>query len=64
GLSLQPNFTAMRVGLAKTLIKQGRPVEAAQELRRVLREREPENPADWAMQDRPQASRLLDSIAG
>ncbi len=62
GLELDPQFTALRIGLAKTLIKQGHPDEAGQELARVLSERHPENPADWARKDTTEARVLLDRL--
>jgi hypothetical protein len=52
----------MRVGLAKTLIKQGRTAEARRELQAVLDEKEPQNLADWVMKDSKQARRLLESL--
>jgi len=62
GLALAPRFTAMRVGLAKTLIKKGRLAEARQELQAVLDERSPDNLADWTMKDARRARELLASI--
>ncbi len=63
GLQLAPHFTGMRVGLAKTLIKEGRVAEARQELYRVLAEMVPENLADWTLKDNPEARRVLDSLS-
>jgi predicted Zn-dependent protease len=62
GLELAPHFTGMRVGLAKTLIKEGRPAEARHELQRVLTEKAPENRGDWTLKDVPEARQLLDSL--
>ena len=62
GLELAPHFTGMRVGLARTLVKEGRIAEARQELQRVLTEAAPENLADWTLKDNPEARRLLDSL--
>ncbi|MCI0407981.1 MAG: tetratricopeptide repeat protein [Acidobacteria bacterium] len=64
GLELDPKFTAMRVGLGKTLIKQGRIAEAQRELKAVLDEKEPRNLADWIMKDSKKARELLASIKG
>jgi hypothetical protein len=50
------------VGLAKTLIKEGRPAEARQELQRVLTEKAPENRGDWTLKDVPEAHQLLESL--
>jgi len=52
----------MRVGLAKTLIKLGRITEAQRELRNVLDEKAPSNPADWAMRDTREARALLEAL--
>ncbi|HXG03130.1 MAG TPA: tetratricopeptide repeat protein, partial [Candidatus Binatia bacterium] len=62
GLELDPRFTGLRVALAKTLIKSGRPAEARRELEAVLAEREPSNPADWTVKDVPEARRLLEGL--
>jgi tetratricopeptide (TPR) repeat protein len=62
GLQLDPNFTGIRVGLAKVLIKKDRAVEARHELQAVLEAKDPTNPADWTVKDVPDARRLLDSI--
>jgi tetratricopeptide (TPR) repeat protein len=62
GLALAPRFTAMRVGLAKTLIKKGRLAEARKELQAVLDEQAPENVADWTTKDSRRARELLESI--
>jgi tetratricopeptide (TPR) repeat protein len=64
GLGLDPKYTNMRVGLAKTLIKKGRIAEARRELESVLEENAPSNPADWALKDVRQARELLESIRG
>jgi tetratricopeptide (TPR) repeat protein len=62
GLALDPAFTGMRVGLAKTLIKEGRLAEARRELRAVLDEKAPRNLADWTMKDSKQARELLETL--
>ncbi len=62
GLERDSKFTGMRVGLAKTLIKEGRIPEARRELEAVLEEKEPRNLADWVMKDSRLARRLLDSV--
>ena len=62
GLAQDPNFTGMRVGLAKTLIKQGRILEARRELQAVLDEKTPRNMAEWVMKDTKAARALLQSI--
>jgi len=62
GLELDPQFTVMRVGLAKTLIKKGQIAEARRELEAVLNEKEPRNLADWTLKDSKDAHILLQSI--
>jgi tetratricopeptide (TPR) repeat protein len=64
GLQLDPRYTNMRLGLARTLLKKGRTADARRELEAVLGERAPSNPADWAVKDVPQARAILDSIKG
>jgi tetratricopeptide (TPR) repeat protein len=64
GLSQDPKFTGMRVGLAKALIKQGRTTEARRELLAVLNEKTPRNLADWVLKDFPEARQLLESVQG
>ena len=59
GLALDPQYTALRVGLGKSLIKLGRPDEARRELTAVVEEAAPSNPADWTMKDAPEARRFL-----
>jgi len=62
GLELEPHYTNMRVGLARTLWKKGRTADARRELEAVLAEKAPSNPADWTVKDVPQAKALLARI--
>lgn len=62
GLVQDPTFTAMRVGLGKTLIKRGRVDEARRELTAVLEETSPRNPANWTVKDAPEARHLLEKL--
>jgi tetratricopeptide (TPR) repeat protein len=62
GLGVDPRFTALRVGLAKVLHRQGRLAEARRELRAVLDETAPTNPAEWSMRDVPEARALLTAL--
>jgi tetratricopeptide (TPR) repeat protein len=64
GLEQDPQFTAMRVGLGKTLLKLGRVAEAQRELQAVLDEKAPSNPADWQLRDTREARELLESMQG
>ena len=62
GLVLDPRFTALRVGLAKVLKKQGRTADARRELQAVLDETVPTNPAEWSMRDALEARALLATL--
>ncbi len=62
GLDLDPHYTNMRVGLARTLSKKGRVADARREALAVLEEKAQSNPADWIVKDVPQAKALLDQI--
>jgi tetratricopeptide (TPR) repeat protein len=62
GLRLDPRFTAMRVGLARVLIRQERLAEARRELEAVLGEAAPTSLADWTVKDRPRAEKLLAAL--
>ncbi len=62
GLEVDPHFTALRLGLAKVLRKQGRAVDARRELRTILGEPAPANPAEWSVRDAPEARALLDAL--
>jgi tetratricopeptide (TPR) repeat protein len=62
GLEQDPRFTAMRVGLGKTLIRLGRVTEARHELQTVLEEKAPINPADWVLRDTGEARELLEAL--
>jgi tetratricopeptide (TPR) repeat protein len=62
GLRLDPRFTAMRVGLARVLLRQERVGEARRELEAVLEETAPTSLADWTVKDRPRAERLLAAL--
>jgi tetratricopeptide (TPR) repeat protein len=62
GLGIDPHFTALRIGLAKVLRRQGRAAEARRELQAVLDETAPTNPAEWTMKDRAEARAMLDAL--
>ena len=62
GLGLDPHFTALRVGLARVLRRQGRVADARRELRLLVDETAPTNPAEWSMRDVPEARALMDAI--
>jgi|SRR5215470_10449209 len=64
GLEVDPHFTGLRVGLARTLIKRLRTADAKRELQAVLDEKTPSNVADWTIKDSREARTLLDSLGG
>jgi hypothetical protein len=64
GLEVDPRFTGLPVGLARTLIKRGRIPRARREPPAVLDEKAPGNVADWTLKDAPEARALLASLAG
>jgi tetratricopeptide (TPR) repeat protein len=64
GLEVDPRFTGLRLGLARTLIERGRIAEARRELEAVLGEKAPANLADRTLKDAPQVRGLLASLEG
>jgi tetratricopeptide (TPR) repeat protein len=64
GLELDPHFTALRVGLAKVLIKRGHTGDARRELNAVLDEKRPTILSDWSVKDTRVARALLESLSG
>ena len=64
GLEQDPQFTAIRVGLGKTLLKLSRVAEARRDLQAILDEKAPSNPADWQLRDLREARDLLASTKG
>jgi len=64
GLELDPHYTNMRVGLARTLSKKGRTADARREAMAVLDETAPSNRADWIVKDVPLAKAILDQTKG
>jgi tetratricopeptide (TPR) repeat protein len=62
GLELDPHYTNMRVGLARTLLRKGQTAEARREAHAVLEEKAPSNRADWTVKDVPQAKALFEQI--
>jgi tetratricopeptide (TPR) repeat protein len=59
---VEPRYTAIRIGLARVLIRKGEYAEARKELEAVLAERAPGSIADWTIKDAPRARQLLDEI--
>lgn len=64
GLEIDPRYTNLRLGLARTLLKKGRTADARRELEAVIGEKAPSNPADWTLKDVPQARAILAEIKG
>ena len=62
GLELDPHFTALRIGLARVLRRQGRVADARRELRLALDEAAVTNPAEWTMRNAPEARTVLDAL--
>ncbi len=64
GLAIDPNYTLIRLDLAKVYLKQGRYSEAEEQLRLLLKTTNPTYPADFFLEDKPEAERLLKEIEG
>ena len=62
GLKVDPHYTAVRLDLARLLIKRGKYDEARRELRRVLNEKSPRFLSDWTVKHTKRARELLDAI--
>lgn len=59
GLRLDPNYTLIRLDLARVYLKQGRQDAAREQLRLLLGTSKPTYPADFHLEDKPEAERLL-----
>jgi len=64
GVASDPDYTVVRLGLARVLARQRRSSEARAELTQLLAVENPTNPAEAALSDRPAARALLDSLGG
>ena len=64
GVESDPNYTIIRLGLARVLAKQGRSDEARVQLGRLFVVTTPTNPAEAALDDRPAAMVLLEQLGG
>ncbi len=62
GLRLDPNYTVLRLDLAKVYIKQKRWQDARDQLEALIATQLPTFPADHALDDRPEAEELLEQI--
>lgn len=64
GLATDPNYTIVRLELARVYMRQRRLAEARRELCVLLETGQPTNPAEFELDDRPAALELLNSIEG
>ncbi|MGQ9707348.1 MAG: tetratricopeptide repeat protein [bacterium] len=62
GLKLDPNYTCIRLDLARVYLKQGRKEHARQELLLVINTPKPTYPADFFLDDKPEAEKILQEI--
>jgi tetratricopeptide (TPR) repeat protein len=63
GLEIDPDYTVIRLDLAKVYIKQKRWQEAREQLEMLIDTDYPTFPADFVLDDKPEAERLLAEIA-
>lgn len=64
GISKDPNYTLLYVDLADAYIKQKMYAEARTQLNKCLAVTNPTNPADFYLEDKPKAQKLLAEIEG
>lgn len=62
GVAADPNYTIIRLELARVLARQGRTAEAIVQLERLLVTKHPTHPAELVLHDIPSAAELLDSL--
>ncbi len=62
GLRVDPNYTVIRLDLAKVYIKQRRYEDAKRELLYILKTSKPTYPADYFLDDKPAAQKLLEEL--
>lgn len=62
GIEIAPDYTILRIDLAKVYMRQKRWTETREQLEAVLNETEGDPPADYFEDDRPEAERLLKEI--
>ena len=62
GVAIDPDYCVIRLDLAKVYIRQKRWVDARRELEEVLATESPTFPADAALDDKPEARKLLAEI--
>jgi ATP/maltotriose-dependent transcriptional regulator MalT len=64
GVASDPNYTIIRLGLARVMARQGRRDEARAQLKQLLAVANPTNPAEATLDDRPAAAALLVQLGG
>jgi tetratricopeptide (TPR) repeat protein len=62
GLAADPNYTLIRLELARVCVRQQRRDEARRELETLLATSQPTDPAEFVLDDRPAALELLESL--
>ena len=62
GLAADPNYTIIRLELARVYVRRQRPEEARRELQTLLATGQPTNPTEFVHDDRPAALQLLKSL--
>jgi len=62
GLRVDPNYTVIRLDLARVYIKQHRYEDAKRELHNILKTQKPTYPADYFLEDKPAAEKLLKDL--
>lgn len=64
GIATQPNYSLLYIDLAKVYIKQGNYSGAREQLNKCLAITNPYNPADFYLDDKPEAQKMLEEIKG
>ena len=64
GLETNPNYTVLRLDLARALVRLGRKDDAVAQLDTLLATGEPYPPCDFVLYDRPEAEKLLSRLKG
>jgi tetratricopeptide (TPR) repeat protein len=62
GLAVDPDYTIIRLELARVCVRRQRQAEARRELEALLATGQPTDPAEFVLDDRPAALRLLKSL--
>ena len=62
GIETNPNYTVLRLDLARALVRLGREDDAVAQLDTLLTTSEPYPPCDFALFDRPEAEKLLSQL--